>query len=95
MIELKGKNLWAVPYRKKRKRNPVKLMDGCIVEELLPGQAQEHFPKAKGYEDATAVPACFEINGTDSFVMAIGRYVLPSGDVAAVYGGKAETITLA
>jgi hypothetical protein len=94
VIELKGKNLWAVPYRNRRELAPVKLMDGCIVEELLPGQAHENFPKTKGVKDGTSVPAYFEIEGTDSFVRVIGRYVLPSGDVAAVYGGEAETITL-
>jgi hypothetical protein len=94
MIELKGKDVWAVPYRNRRKRAAVKLMDGCIVEELLPGQAHEHFPKTKGVKDATSVLAYFEIKGTDLFAGLTGRYVLPCGDVAAVYGGEAETITL-
>lgn len=85
MIELKGKEIWAVPYRNRRKRTPIKLVDGCTVQELLPGQ-EDHLPHGRVNKNRIKVSAFFELKGQDRFLGDIGVYLIPSGGVAVVYG---------
>jgi hypothetical protein len=99
-IELRRRSavdIYAVPYRGGRPSRAVRLPDGAIVEVPTPDQRCE----------APARPRdCFEvaIDGSPatihhgnlglikSFLMFEGCYILPNGDVAAVYGAEANPI---
>jgi hypothetical protein len=87
--------IWAVPYRNRRRLAPVKLADGAIVETPTADQlrqapegdianlgidAEGRAHNNRGVYDAYPV---------EVFIGLTGRYLLPSGDVAAVYGAKA------
>src|SRR4051794_17613930 len=97
MIELKsdrGAPIFAVPYRNGRRLKPVKLPDGAIVE-TPPQEDMGHVPKAlPAYFglDARDEPAT---SGEESYVSLHGVFLIPPGQVAAVYGCTSEEVRTA
>ncbi len=89
--------IYAVPYRNGRKGKAVRLPDGAIGETATsderheaPEQLPDCFEVAAG-----GVPATIHhVNlGLVSDLLAFnGVYLLPSGDVAAVYGAEVHPI---
>src|SRR4051794_12805419 len=100
IIELRSQSrsgIFAVPYRGRHRRKPLRLPDGAIVER----------PTADERCEAPDLPgACFEVAADGGpatihhanlgliaeFLSFEGVYLLPSGDVAAVYGARAVPI---
>ena len=99
-IELRRRSavgIYAVPYRGGRPSRPVRLPDGAIVEVPTPDQRCEApdrprdcFAVAIGGGPATIHHA--NLGLIKCFLMFEGCYVLPSGDVAAVYGAEVNPI---
>lgn len=86
MIELTGKNIYAVPYRKRRRLKAIRLPDGAIVERPTP---EQRLAVPKG------LPAAYEIPGPGNcFVGLAGVFLLPTGDVAAVYGSPRDPASI-
>jgi hypothetical protein len=89
--------IFAVPYRTGLRRKAVRLPDGAIVEEPLPDQrydAPAHPEGALGI-GAGGVPATIHhanLGLITGYVPLAGVFLLPSGDVAAVYGAEAIPI---
>ena len=92
-----GSGIYAVPYRSRRSRTPQWLPDGAIVESPTPSQRRE----------APETPAaCFEVAAgggaatihhlnlglVEGLLEYAGVFVLPSGEVAAIYGAEAVPI---
>jgi hypothetical protein len=100
IIELRSQSrsgIFAVPYRARHRRKPFRLPDGAIVE----------MPTADERCEAPDLPsACFEVAAgggpatihhanlglVAELLSFAGVYLLPSGDVAAVYGAEAVPI---
>src|SRR4051794_10686436 len=87
----------AVPYRGRRRRKPVSLPDGAIVEGTLPDQRGEAPEHPVGYFEVAAggVPATIHHENLGlvvAFLPYSGIYLLPSGEVAAVYGAEAVPV---
>lgn len=100
ILELRPRSadgIYAVPYRSRRGRKPQRLPDGSIVER----------PTAEERREAPERPAtCFELAAGGGpatihhanlgliagFLVFEGVYLLPSGDIAAVYGAEAVPI---
>jgi hypothetical protein len=107
-LKSNGRGCWAVPYRFRRRRKAVRLPDGAIVEEPTENQLFEHMPRAKSVDGGTVPgwlemtrdgsrlirpTDVYRGHACDSvFVHVAGVFVLPSGDVAAVYGANAKTL---
>src|SRR6059058_1186981 len=86
-----GDGIYAVPYRSRRGRKAERLLDGVIVESPTPDQRSEapdrpaaYFELASGGGPATIHHA--NLGLIAGFLVFEGVYLLPSGDVAAVYG---------
>ena len=82
MIELTGDAIRAVPYRKRRAMKPVELPSGAIVKSLASGHRGRLPFELPVHHEASP----------GRFVRLTGTCVLSTGDVAIVYGAKAETI---
>jgi hypothetical protein len=89
--------IYAVPYRSRRGRKPERLPDGLIVERPSPEERREAPDRpAVCFELATGGgPATIHHSNLGliaGFLVFEGVYLLPSGDVAAVYGAEAAPI---
>ncbi|MFO0953089.1 MAG: hypothetical protein U0835_18435 [Isosphaeraceae bacterium] len=88
---LPGQTILAVPYRSGRRGKPVRLPDGAIVEAPLPDQlceapASHAAPLPMG---PCGVPASLHhiaLGLVKGFQPSSGTFLLPTGEVAAVYG---------
>ena len=92
-----GEGIYAVPYRARRGRKARRLPDGSIVERPTPAQRREAperpaacFEVAAGGGPATIHHA--NLGLVAAFLVFEGVYLLPSGEVAAVYGAEAVPI---
>jgi hypothetical protein len=104
MIELRSdsRGAWAIPYRKKQRLEAVNLLDGTIVEEAPPDLMRQHLPndgvpslfelKADGSGEVTDEDILNGYRGESIFHGLAGIFLLPSGDVAAVYRAKVDAI---
>ena len=95
IVELRGAGILAASYRGGRRRGAVRLPDGAIAE--VPDAAEV---RAAG---AASPPACLALLADGrpaagrhvclglvaSFVALTGVFLLPSGEIAAVYGAEA------
>jgi hypothetical protein len=100
ILELRSRSaegIYAVPYRSRRGRKPQRLPDGSIVERPTPEERceapdrpAECFEVATGGGPATIHHA--NLGLIAGFLAFEGVYLLPSGDVAAVYGAEAVPI---
>jgi hypothetical protein len=97
IVELRRRSqagIVAVLYRGKQRREVISLTDGMIVEVPAPDQRCE---APRRLEDcigiaAGGVPATvhhFNLGLIVDYLALEGVYVLPSGEVAAVYGAEA------
>jgi hypothetical protein len=96
--------IYAIPYRGGRARKAVRLPDGAIVEAPLadqlrsvPDRIADCFEVAHGGIPATVHHA--NLGLVVAFLPLSGIYLLPDGDVAAVYGAEViplglETVTV-
>lgn len=89
--------IYAVRYRSRRARGVERLPDGAIVEaptEALRGEAPEQpapcLELTSGGVPATIHDICLGL--VSALVALDGVYVLPSGDVAAIYGAEVVPI---
>lgn len=87
----------AVPYVGGRRRPPVRLPDGAIVEVPLPEQRrraperpEEFLAVGRGGRAATIHDVILGL--TTAYAALTGVFVLPSGEVAAVYGAEADAL---
>jgi hypothetical protein len=97
ILELRSRTadgIYAVPYRSRRGRKPQRLSDGLIVESPTPDERRQApacpaacFEVATGGGPATVHHA--NLGLVAGFLVFEGVYLLPSGDVAAVYGAEA------
>ena len=97
IAELKQRSdagIFAVPYRRGRQLGAMRILDGTIVETPLPAQRAQapEFPAvclelAIGGKVATIHH--IQLGLVDSFLLYEGVFLLPSGEVAAVYGAEA------
>jgi hypothetical protein len=83
--------IYAVPYRGRRARKALRLPDGAIAEAALPDQrcevpysVHETFGVAHGGMPATIHHA--NLGLIVGYLHLSGIFLLPDGDVAAVYG---------
>jgi hypothetical protein len=84
MIELNGVRIWAIPYRERRALSPLKLICGAIVE--APNEAQRSRAPAE-------LPTRIPLPGNPEVsIRYSGLFLLPSGEVAAVYGAVLEPL---
>jgi hypothetical protein len=84
MIELNGVRIWAIPYRDRRALSPCKLVCGAVVK--APTAAQ----RARA---PSVLPNRIPLPGNPAvFIRFSGVFLLPSGDVAAVYGAVIEPL---
>ncbi len=99
-IELRRRSvvgIYAVPYRGGRPSGAVRLPDGAIVEMPIPDQRCEAPDRPRDcFEVATdGSPATIHhanLGLIKSYLLFEGYYILPSGDLAAVYGAEAYPI---
>jgi hypothetical protein len=89
--------IYAVPYRGQHARRAFRLPDGGIVEAPVseerceaPGVVPDNLAVAHGGIPATIHHA--NLGLITCFLPLTGIYLLPDGDVAAVYGAKAVPI---
>jgi hypothetical protein len=100
ILELRRRSadgIYAVPYRSRRGRKPQRLPDGLIVERPTPEERSEapDCPAACLEVAAGGGPATIHhanLGLIAGFLVFEGVYLLPSGDVAAVYGAEAIPI---
>jgi hypothetical protein len=92
-----GEGIYAVPYRSRRCGKAQRLPDGSIVERPTrakrreaPERPEPFFEVAAGGGPATIHHA--NLGLIAGFLVLEGVYLLPSGDVAAVYGAEAVPI---
>jgi hypothetical protein len=92
-----GDGIYAVPFRSQRARRAERLTDGLIVENPTPDQRRQApdrpadvFEVAAGGGAATIHHA--NLGLITGFLAFDGVYLLPSGDVAAVYNAEAVPI---
>lgn len=100
IFELRARSapgIFVVPYRGGRRGKPVRLPDGAIVEEPRPDQRpgapdrpDGMFPIGSGGVAATVHHA--NLGLVVGYLPFSGVFLLPSGDVAAVYGAEANPI---
>lgn len=100
IVELRrrpGGGIVAVPYRRRRPGRAIRLPDGLIAELPTPDQRPEapEFPDgclgtAAGGAPATGHHASLGL--VSAFLPLEGVFLLPTGDVAAVYGAEAVPI---
>jgi hypothetical protein len=100
IVELRSRSrdgIYAVPYRSRRSRAVQRLTDGLIVEVPMPDQRSEapdqpaaFFEVAAGGGPATIHHA--NLGLVTGFLLLEGVFLLPSGEVAAVYNAEAMPI---
>lgn len=100
ILELRSRSdngIYAVPYRAGRRRKATQLTDGVIVERPSPAERRQvperpvaYFELAAGGGEATIHHA--NLGLIAGFLTLEGVYLLPSGEVAAVYGAEAVPI---
>lgn len=89
--------IFAVPYSGLRPHRALRLPDGAIVEAPLPDErcdAPDH-PTSVFEVAGGGVPATIHhinLGLVIAFLPLAGVYLLPTGDVAAVYGAEAVPI---
>jgi len=84
LIELIGVRIWAIPYRDRRPSAPRKLPCGVVVEEPTRDQRAGAPPN---------IPDRFELpTNPGVYVGFSGLFWLPTGQLAAVYGGIREPL---
>ena len=84
MIELNGVRIWAIPYRERSPLAPRKLSCGAVVKTPT-DEERSHAPEG--------LPARIVMPGnSDVSIDFSGLFLLPSGDVAAVYGAVQEPL---
>ena len=92
-----GAGIFAIPYRAGLRRKATRLPDGAIVESPSAGRAGE-VPARPGAIFEVAVgggPATIHhanLGLVSGFLPLTGVFLLPSGEVAAVYGAVALPI---
>jgi hypothetical protein len=99
-VELRRRStvgIYAVPYRGGRPSRAVRLPDGAIVEVPTPDQRCEAPDRPRDCFEVTADGSPATIHHANlglikSYLQFDGYYILPSGDVAAVYGAEANPI---
>ncbi len=89
--------IFAVPYSGGRPRKALRLPDGAIVESPLPDQRCEAPDRLDGLFEVAAGNVAATIHHANlgliiGFLPLAGVFLLPSGDVAAVYGAEAVPI---
>jgi hypothetical protein len=89
--------IFAIPYRAGRPREAIRLPDGAIVEMPLPDQRGDapSRPMSLFEVGAGGVPATIHhanLGLITGYASLAGIYLLPSGEVAAVYGAEAIPI---
>jgi hypothetical protein len=77
---------FAVPYRKKLPEKPVRLPSGTLLR-TPPSCYWEDIPKTLP-TDLDLTPE----GHTGAWIGLLGLFLIPSGDVAAVYGGVVASI---
>lgn len=100
IIELRRRDragIVAVPYVGGRRGAPVRLPDGAIVETVGPGHGRDAPARLEEFLSLTRDGRLATIHQVHlglvaSYVVLTGVYLLPSGEVAAVYGAEAEPI---
>jgi hypothetical protein len=95
-----GDGIFAVPYRAGRRRSAVRLPDGAIVEAPLPDQradAPEHPDGflAIGHGGVPATIHHVNLGLVVGHRTLTGVFLLPSGEVAAIYGADAVPLDVA
>ena len=84
MIELNGVRIWAIPYRDRRALSPCKLVCGAIIKTPTEAQRARAPP---------VLPSKIPLPGNPEVsIRYSGLFLLPSGDVAAVYGAVIEPL---
>jgi hypothetical protein len=86
--------IYAVPYRGRSGSQPVRLMDGVIVERPTPDDRREapDAPDACLSMATGGGPASlhhYQLGLVSAFLTLGGVFLLPNGEVAAVYGAEA------
>src|SRR5438046_2979032 len=102
IVELRRRSdvgIFAVPYRGRQRYRTLELLDGVIVETPTPDQRREapdHLDVSFGVavDGRPATIHHVNLGLIATFVALEGVYLLPSGDVAAVYGAQAVPIGL-
>jgi hypothetical protein len=100
MFELIGgkRGIFAVPFRNRRPLKPIVLPDGAIVEAPSPEQRRQ---APVGIDanlgvDPRGKPVPLDVHWADDdsvvYIGLHGVFLLPTGQVAAVYGCRAEEI---
>ena len=84
MIELNGVRIWAIPYRERAALAPRKLACGAVVKAPTE-EERSHAPE--GFPSRIELPGNSEVSIDFS-----GLFLLPSGDIAAVYGAVQEPL---
>lgn len=87
----------AVTYQAGRRRAAIRLPDGSIVEIPTPDQRSEAPDRVEASVGVAAdgTPATIhhaQLGLVAAHVALTGVYLLPSGEVAAVYGAEAEPL---
>ncbi len=86
--------IYAVPYRDGRSNRVLRLSDGTIVERPTPddrSEAPDEPAECLGVA-AGGGPASihdFQLGLVSTFLILDGVFLLPSGEVAAIYGAEA------
>jgi hypothetical protein len=85
--------IFAVPYRAGRPRKAFRLPDGAIVEEPLPDQRYDVPENPKGVLGIASAGGPATIHHANlglivGYLLLTGLYLLPNGEVAAVYGAE-------
>ena len=89
--------IYAVPYRSCRGGKPRRLPDGSIVEQPTAAQRLEAPERPAGYFEVAAGGGPATVHHANlglvaAFLPFEGVYLLPSGEVAAIYGAEAVPI---
>jgi hypothetical protein len=95
--EISGEGGWAIPYRNKRRRKAFRLVSGMIIEDAAPEEVAHHLPRTvppffEMTTDGSREVKPQEVSPESVFIRLRGVFLLRAGEVAAVYGGKAEAI---
>ncbi len=92
-----GRGILAIPFSNGRRRRAVRLVDGAIVEgptasqtNQIPKLLEAVLPLAAGDDPATIHH--LQLGLVVGYLNFSGVFVLPTGEVAAVYGAEAEPL---
>lgn len=92
-----GHDIFAVPYKDRRAARAIRLPDGAIVEHPLPAERDEAPRRVADCLEIAqgGVPASIHhinLGLVIDFLPLSGIYLLPDGEVAAVYGAVATQL---